>query len=142
MAGGSTDKVIRERRTRVLLCVLEIDGHDRGLKYIAKTLAEAGMEVVYITFRTIEEIVSAAIQEEVDVIGISSSIGGHMTTIRDLMESLRLKGVDDKLVMLGGIIPTADIGGLREMGIGKVFGPGANGHEVIDYILKSVKKSG
>jgi methylmalonyl-CoA mutase C-terminal domain/subunit len=140
MAGKSIDKGIQERKIRVLLCVSEIDGHDRGLKYIAKKLAEAGMEVVYISYKIIEEIVDTAIQEDVDAIGISSSTGGHLGVISDLMELLKAKGVDNKLVIAGGIIPTVDIPILQEMGVGRVFGPGTHSHEVVRYILENVDK--
>jgi len=140
MAGKSIDKGIKERKIRVLLCVSEIDGHDRGLKYIAKKLAEAGMEVVYISYKIIEEIVDTAIQEDVDAIGISSSTGGHLGVISDLMALLKAKGVDNKVVIAGGIIPTVDIPILQEMGVGRVFGPGTHGHEVVHYILENVAK--
>lgn len=140
MVGVYIDKGIRERKIRVLLCVSEIDGHDRGLKYIAKKLAEAGMEVVYITYELFEEIAVTSIQEDVDVIGISSSTGGHITVISSLMESLKAKGADDKLVIVGGIIPSTDIPTLQEMGVGRLFGPGTRGDEVVNYILENSGK--
>lgn len=134
MVGSSTDKTDRWRRIRVLLCISEIDGHDRGLKYIAKKLQEDGMEVIYTTFQTAEEIAKVAIQESADVIGLSSSTGGHTTYISDLTSFLRKQGEGEILIIAGGIIPTVDIPGLKEMGVERVFGPGTHGYEVVNYI--------
>ena len=139
-----TDKAI-QIKIRVLLCVATIDGHDRGIKYIARKLRDAGMEVVYTTCDVIEEIVDTAIQEDVDVIGISSSTASHTTLFSDIMESLKSKGAGDKLVIAGGIIPTADIPVLKEIGVSEVFGPGTSGDEVVDYIvthMSTKKKTG
>lgn len=139
MGGVFTDRGIQGRRIRVLLGVSVLEGHDRGLKYIAKKFREAGMEVVYITYEMIEEIAVAAIQESVDVIGVSSSTAGHMTLFSDLIESLKRKGADDILVIGGGIIPTVDIPALKKMGVKGAFGPGTSGDEVVDYIQKILK---
>ena len=140
MGGSSIDKRIEGRKIKVLLCVSEIDGHDRGLKYIARKLVESGMEVVYMDYGLTEEIVDAAIQEDVDVIGISGSTGGHLTVISDLKESLKAREADDKLVIIGGIIPSPDIPALQEMGIGGIFGPGISADEVINYILENLQE--
>jgi methylmalonyl-CoA mutase C-terminal domain/subunit len=129
-----TDKGI-QTKIRVLLCVATIDGHDRGVKYIARKLRDAGMEVVYTTYDMIGEIVDVAIQEDVDVIGISSSTASHATLFSDVMELLKTKGAGDKLVIAGGVIPTADIPVLEEVGVRAVFGPGTSGDEVVDFIL-------
>ncbi len=129
------NKDVQREKTRVLLCVSEIDGHDRGVKYIAKKLTEAGMEVVYVSYALPEEISDAAIQEDVNVIGLSSSTGGYMAVVSDLMELLKTKGADDKLVIVGGIIANADVPALEKMGVGRVFGPGTSGNEVVDYLL-------
>lgn len=124
-----------QTKIRVLLCVATIDGHDRGVKYIARKLRDAGMEVVYTTYDLIGEIVDVAIQEDVDVIGISSSTASHATLFSDVMELLKTKGAGDKLVIAGGVIPTADIPVLEEVGVRAVFGPGTSGDEVVDFIL-------
>ncbi len=140
MAGEYTDKSFSQRKIRVLLCVSFIDGHDRGLKYIAKQLVEAGMEVVYVTYEFIEEIVAATIQEDVDVVGVSSSTSSHMTLFPDLINSLKAKGVYDVLIIAGGIIPTADIPRLQDIGVRRVFGPGTFGDEVVGYILENCQR--
>ena len=109
-----------------------LDAHDRGIKYIARKLAEAGMEVILTNFGVVGEIVNSTLQEDVDVIGISSATGGHMVIISDLMERLKVKSLSDNLVIAGGTIPTADIPALQEMGVGKVFGPVAHINEVVN----------
>lgn len=128
------DKGIQPK-IRVLLCVAMIDGHDRGVKYIARKLRDAGMEVVYTTYDLIEEIADVAIQEDVDVIGISSSTASHTTIFSDVIQSLKAKGAEDKLVIAGGVIPTADIPILQKVGVRAVFGPGTSGDEVVNFIL-------
>ena len=125
---------LQGKKTRALICVSEIDGHDRGPKYVTTSLKNAGMEVVFITYKVIEEVVNAAIQEDVDIIGISSYTGGHLTTIADLMKLLREKGLEHILVLLGGIIPTEDRPALKEMGVGEIFGPGTLADKIVDYI--------
>jgi methylmalonyl-CoA mutase C-terminal domain/subunit len=131
-------KSAHERRIRVLLTKNVLDAHDRGMKYIAKKLVEAGMEVVLASFGVAEDIVNTAIQEDVDVIGMSISTGGYMVIISDLMESLKARGMDDKLVIVGGVIPTEDLPALQEIGVGSVFGPGTLSDEVVNYILKNI----
>ena len=126
-----------KRKIKVLLCVATIDGHDRGVKYIARKLRDAGMEVVYITYDLIEEIIDSAVQEDVDVIGISSSTASHTTLFSDVIQLLKTKGVEDKLVIAGGIIPTADVPILQEVGVSAVFGPGTSGDEVVNFIFSS-----
>ena len=123
------------RPIKVLVAKPGLDGHDRGVKYIARKLRDAGMEVVYTTYDLIGEIVDVAIQEDVDVIGISSSTASHATLFSDVMELLKTKGAGDKLVIAGGVIPTADIPVLEEVGVRAVFGPGTSGDEVVDFIL-------
>lgn len=143
MAGASIiDKGIQERKIRVLLCVSVLDGHDRGLKYIAKKIAEAGMEVIYISYEEVVEIALTAVQEYVDVIGVSSSTGGHMVLFSDLLESLRKNEMNHVLVIAGGVIPSADIPRLQEIGVGEIFGPGTHGDNVVDFISQRIKKGG
>lgn len=126
-------------KIRVLLCVATIDGHDRGVKYIARKLRDAGMEVVYTTYDLVKEIVDVAIQEDVDVIGISSSTASHTTLFSDVIDLLKVKGVEDKIVIAGGIIPTADVPILKKAGVKAVFGPGTSGDEVVKFILANFK---
>lgn len=117
-----------------------LDGHDRGVKVVARSLVEAGMEVVYLGLRqTPESIVAAALEEDADVIGLSVLSGAHMThfvRVRKLMED---EGIGDRLLTGGGIIPTKDQETLSEMGVGKLFGPGDDPGEIVTYIREWVK---
>jgi methylmalonyl-CoA mutase C-terminal domain/subunit len=127
------------RRIRVLVAKPGLDGHDRGAKVIARALRDAGMEVVYTGIRqTPEMIVEAALQEDVDVVGLSILSGAHMTLFPWVMELLREYDVDDLLVVAGGIIPDEDIPPLREMGIKGVFGPGTPTDEIVGFIQENV----
>jgi len=111
------------RRVRVLVGKVGLDGHDRGVKVVARILRDAGMEVVYTGLhRTPEQIVSAAVQEDVDVIGISLLSGAHFTLIPRVLDLLRIAGAQDISVVLGGVIPDEDIDPLRAMGVSEVFG--------------------
>lgn len=125
---------ITGNKIKVLIGLSEIEGHDRGPKYVTTILKNAGMEVVLIFYKRIQEVVDAAIQEDVDVIGISSYTGAHMTTMADLIKLLKTEGRGDILVLLGGIIPTQDKLQLKEMGVGEIFGPGTIADTIIDYI--------
>lgn len=140
MAGASIPD-IPGRKVRVLLSVSVLDGHDRGLKYIAKKVAEAGMEVIYIAHENVEEIAMTAVQEYVDVIGVSSSTGGHMVLFSDLLELLRKQKMNHVLVIAGGVIPSADIPRLREIGVGEIFGPGSHGDKVVDFISLGIQRA-
>ena len=112
-----------------------LDGHDRGAKIIARALRDAGMEVIYTGLRqTPEMIASAAEQEDVDVIGLSILSGAHNTICPELMKLLRAKGMDDVTVMLGGIIPEADIPALQKEGISGIFLPGTSTQEIVDFV--------
>jgi methylmalonyl-CoA mutase C-terminal domain/subunit len=112
-----------------------LDGHDRGAKVIARALRDAGMEVIYTGLRqTPEQIATAALQEDADVIGLSILSGAHNSICPRLMELLREKGLQDVLVILGGIIPDADLPGLKAMGISGVFRPGTRMQEIVDFI--------
>jgi len=139
MAGAFIDSTDQERKVRVLLAVSVLEGHDRGLKYIAKRIAEDGMEVIYITYEQVEEVADAAVEEAADVIGISSSTGAHMAHTSDLVKELRGREASDILLMLGGIIPTADIPALEKMGVEGVFGPGTLDEEVVKFIKDNVR---
>ena len=124
---------------KVLLAKPGLDGHDRGAKVIAIALKEAGMEVVYMGLhQTLEAIVSAAVQEDVDVIGLSILSGGHIPICRRLMDLLAEEGIDDIGVCVGGVIPKRDIPILKEMGVRGVFPGGADLHEIADAIKAMV----
>ncbi len=122
-------------KIRVVIAKPGLDGHDRGAKVIARALRDAGMEVIYTGLRqTPEQIVAAALQEDADVIGLSILSGAHNSICPRLMELLREKGLQDLMVILGGIIPDADLPGLKAMGIAAVFGPGTRMQEIVDFI--------
>ena len=126
---------------RVLVAKPGLDGHDRGAKVVAKALRDAGMEVIYTGLRqTPEQIVETAIQEDVDLIGLSCLSGAHMTLFPKVMELLQAKGVKDILVTGGGIIPMEDVPRLKKAGIAEVFGPGTTSDEIISFIRKNVKQ--
>jgi len=123
------------RKLRVVIAKPGLDGHDRGAKVIARALRDAGMEVIYTGLRqTPEQVVSAALQEDADVIGLSILSGAHNHIAPRLMELLTEKGLDDVLVVIGGIIPDVDIPKLRELGVKGVFLPGTPMQEIIDFI--------
>jgi methylmalonyl-CoA mutase, C-terminal domain len=128
-----------EKKIRVLIAKPGLDGHDRGAKIIARSLRDAGMEVIYTGLRqTPEMIASAAVQEDVDVIGLSILSGAHNTLCPQLMTLLREKGMDDVVVLLGGIIPEADIAALKSAGIAEIFLPGTSTQDIVDFIRKRV----
>jgi methylmalonyl-CoA mutase, C-terminal domain len=123
------------RKLRVVIAKPGLDGHDRGAKVIARALRDAGMEVIYTGLRqTPEQIVSAALQEDADVIGLSILSGAHNHIAPRLMELLKEKGLDDVLVVIGGIIPDLDVPKLQQIGIKGVFLPGTPMQEIIEFI--------
>lgn len=123
------------RPIRVLVAKPGLDGHDRGAKVVAAALRDAGMEVIYTGLhQTPEMIASAAIQEDVDVVGLSILSGAHMTLFPRVLELLRAEGRDDLLLTGGGIIPQEDMNALAAMGVGKLFGPGAPTSDLVAYI--------
>jgi methylmalonyl-CoA mutase, C-terminal domain len=120
---------------RVLIAKPGLDGHDRGAKVIARALRDAGFEVIYTGIRqTPEMIAEAALQEDVDAIGLSILSGAHMTLFPRVLEELKKRGMEDAVVWAGGIIPEADIPALREMGIQAIFGPGSPTTATIDFL--------
>jgi len=130
-----------ERKIRILVAKPGLDGHDRGAKVVARALRDAGMEVIYTGLhQTAEMIVEAAMQEDVDAVGLSLLSGAHMTLFIDVTTLLKQKGMDDVLVIGGGIIPEDDIPKLNKAGIKGVFGPGTTCNEIVDFIVKNVKK--
>ena len=131
-----------ERPIRVLVAKIGLDGHDRGAKVIATALRDAGMEVIYTGLRqTPEMVVQAAMQEDVDVIGVSILSGAHLSVFSRLTELLAQNNMQDVLITGGGIIPEEDIETLNQKGVGKLFTPGTNTQEIADYIKDWVKKN-
>jgi methylmalonyl-CoA mutase C-terminal domain/subunit len=126
-----------DRKIRVLVAKAGLDGHDRGAKVIAAALRDAGMEVIYTGLRqTPEMIVEAAVQEDVDVIGISILSGAHMTILPKIKTLMNEKGLDDVLLTGGGIIPEEDIKKLKDIGVGELFTPGASTKNIAGYIIE------
>ena len=124
-----------ERKIRVLVAKAGLDGHDRGAKVVAAALRDAGMEVIYTGLRkTPEMIVEAALQEDVDVVGISLLSGAHMTIFPKVLGLMKEKALDDVLLFGGGIIPRKDIDELKRMGVGELFTPGASTQDIVNYI--------
>lgn len=129
------------RPIRVLIAKVGLDGHDRGAKVIASFLRDAGMEVIYTGLRqTPEMVVNAALQEDVDVIGVSILSGAHMTVFPKIIDLMKQKGLTDVLLTGGGIIPDQDMKKLIDMGSGKLFPPGTDAGLIIDYIRKEVEE--
>lgn len=127
------------RPLRVLVAKVGLDGHDRGAKVIATSLRDAGMEVIYTGLRqTPEMVVNAALQEDVDAIGVSILSGAHMTVFPKIISIMKEKGMNDVLLTGGGIIPEDDMTRLQEMGVGKLFAPGASTSSIADYIREWV----
>ena len=124
-----------ERPIRVLVAKPGLDGHDRGAKVIARALRDAGMEVIYTGIRQSPQmIVQAAAQEDVDVLGLSILSGAHLEILPEVMSLLRDQGMDDVVVVVGGIIPAVDRQPLKDLGIVEVFGPGTSTGEIVDFI--------
>jgi methylmalonyl-CoA mutase, C-terminal domain len=128
-----------ERRIRVLIAKPGLDGHDRGAKVIARALRDAGMEVIYTGLRqTSEMIVNAAIQEDVDAIGLSILSGAHMHYFAEVLDKLKARKALDILLFGGGIVPEEDISKLKEMGVAEIFTPGASTQDVVSYLKQTV----
>jgi methylmalonyl-CoA mutase, C-terminal domain len=126
-------------RIRVLVAKPGLDGHDRGAKVVARALRDAGMEVIYTGIRqTPEMIVEAAVQEDADVVGLSILSGAHLELFPSVTEGLSKKGLDDVLVIAGGIIPEDDIPALQQMGVKGVFGPGTSTQDIIGFIRQQL----
>ena len=131
-----------KRPIRVLVAKVGLDGHDRGAKVIATALRDAGMEVIYTGLRqTPEMVVNAALQEDVDAIGISILSGAHMTVFPKLVALLKEKDMNDVLLTGGGIIPEEDMKALNELGVGKLFAPGTTTSDIATYITEWVTKN-
>jgi methylmalonyl-CoA mutase C-terminal domain/subunit len=130
-----------DRRIRVVVAKPGLDGHDRGAKIVARALRDAGMEVIYTGLRqTPEQIVGAALQEDADAIGVSILSGAHNTIVPRIAELMRAQGLEDVLLVVGGIIPDEDIEGLKRAGVSAIFQPGAPTQEIVDFIRTHVKQ--
>jgi methylmalonyl-CoA mutase C-terminal domain/subunit len=131
---------MNERQIRVLVAKPGLDGHDRGAKVVARALRDAGMEVIYTGLRqTPEMIAEAALQEDVDVVGLSVLSGAHMALLPRIVELLRGNGMDDVLVIAGGIIPDEDIAPLEQAGVHGIFGPGTSTADIVKFIQDHVR---
>ena len=123
------------RKIRVLVAKPGLDGHDRGAKVVASALRDAGMEVIYTGLhQTPEMIVEAAIQEDVDVLGLSILSGAHMTLFPKVVQLLKERGAEDKIILAGGIIPQDDFAELKKLGVAEVFGPGTPTTRIVEFI--------
>ena len=142
MPHGNEQKVKKEKygkRIRVIVAKPGLDGHDRGAKVIARALRDAGMEVIYTGLRqTPEQIVKAALEEDADVIGLSILSGAHTTIVPQLMNLLKQRRMEDVLVVVGGIIPDADVGAMKALGVAEIFQPGAPLDGIIRFIQSHV----
>ncbi len=131
---------MEQRKIRVLIAKPGLDGHDRGAKVIARALRDAGMEVIYTGLRqTAEMIVNAAVQEDVDAVGLSILSGAHMHYFQEVTQGLKERGAEDILLFGGGIVPDQDLPKLKEMGVGTIFTPGANTQDVVKYLKETVR---
>jgi methylmalonyl-CoA mutase C-terminal domain/subunit len=129
-----------ERKIRVLVAKPGLDGHDRGAKVIARALRDAGMEVIYTGLRqTPEMIAAAAVQEDVDAVGVSILSGAHNTLCPRIISLLKAEGMDDCLVLVGGIVPQDDIARLKEQGVAEVFLPGTSTEDIVRFLRANVK---
>ncbi len=127
--------MMKERRIRVLIAKPGLDGHDRGAKVVARALRDAGMEVIYTGLhKTAEQIVEAALQEDVDAIGVSILSGAHMTYFPRILNLMKERGLENVLLFGGGIIPEEDARKLEAMGVGRIFGPGTPLREIVAYV--------
>ncbi|MCP4568592.1 MAG: methylmalonyl-CoA mutase [FCB group bacterium] len=129
-----------DQNIRMLLAKKKIDVHGRGAKLLARELRDAGMEVIYFRFGTVDEIVNAAAQEDVNVIGVSIMTSGHLMVAEKLIPALKEKGLTDVLVLMGGVIPKVDFADLKKTGVHEVFPPGLPGETIADYIRENVGK--
>jgi methylmalonyl-CoA mutase, C-terminal domain len=139
--GRSAVDIVMEKRIRVLVAKPGLDGHDRGAKVIARALRDAGMEVIYTGLRqTPEQIVNAALQEDVDAIGLSILSGAHMHLFPRIMDLIREHKLDDVMVFAGGIIPDQDVLKLKGMGITEIFPPGSSLGEIVSFVKSNVAR--
>jgi methylmalonyl-CoA mutase C-terminal domain/subunit len=129
-------------RIRVLLAKPTADCHDRGVRYLARKCRDAGLEVIFMNFLLPSEIVNVALQEDVAVVGVSSSSGGHMAVFEELARGMREQGLEDVLLLAGGVIPDDDQAALRAWGVAAVFGPGSTAEEAIELMRRHTRGAG
>ncbi|MHA2037869.1 MAG: cobalamin B12-binding domain-containing protein [Promethearchaeota archaeon] len=130
-----------DKKIRVLMSKPGIDGHWRGGIVVSRALRDAGMELIFGGFQNVQQIVEAAIQEDVDIIGLSIHSGAHFAYTQEIIDLLKEKGVfDDIMILLGGVIPAKDFPKLREMGVANVYGPGTLTNDIVEFIRNNVKK--
>src|SRR3712207_3156284 len=130
-----------QRKIRVVVAKPGLDGHDRGAKVIARSLRDAGMEVIYTGLhQTPEQIAETVIQEDADAVGLSILSGAHMTLVPRVVELLGEQGIDDVLITVGGTIPAEDVGELKELGVAEVFTPGASTDEIVEFIRAGAER--
>lgn len=133
---------MEQRKIRVLIAKPGLDGHDRGAKVIARALRDAGMEVIYTGLRqTSDMIVNAAVQEDVDVVGLSILSGAHLHYFQEVTDKLRARGASDILIFGGGIVPDEDLPKLKEMGVAAIFTPGTSTQEVVKFLRKALPEA-
>lgn len=133
---------MQKRKIRVLIAKAGLDGHDRGAKIVARTLKDAGMEVIYTGLRqSVDQVVSAAVQEDVDVVGLSFLSGDHLVLLPKIVQRLKEQGKGDVTILAGGIILRRHIPDLEELGVNKVFLPGTPPEEIVRYIEENVSRS-
>ena len=138
---ASVSQSPEDSRVRVLIAKLGLDGHDRGAKVVARALRDAGMEVIYTGLRQTPEMVAeSALQEDVDVVGLSMLSGAHMALLPRTVGLLQARGMSDVLIVAGGIIPDEDVSQLTEIGVHAVFGPGASTQDIVGFIRDHVRK--
>ncbi len=130
-----------DRRIRILMAIPGFDGHWRGSAVVTRALRDAGMEVIYMGQQQPDEIANVALDEDVDVVGLSIYAAGHLRLIKKVMAALDEKGLNDVLLVVGGIIPPPDIPKLKEAGVGEIFPPGSSLDKIVDYISKNALKS-
>lgn len=139
---SETAETPAQRPIRVLIAKPGLDGHDRGAKVIARALRDAGMEVIYTGLRqTSDMIVSAAVQEDVDVVGLSILSGAHMHYFQEVTDKLKAKGAEDILIFGGGIVPDEDLPKLKEMGVAAIFTPGTSTQEVVRFLREALPEA-
>lgn len=132
---------MNDKKIRVLMSKPGIDGHWRGGIVVSRAIRDAGMELIFGGFQNVQEIVEAAIQEDVDIIGLSIHSGAHFAYTQEIIDLLKEKGVfDDIMILLGGVIPAKDFPKLREMGVANVYGPGTLTKDIIEFIRNNIKK--
>jgi methylmalonyl-CoA mutase C-terminal domain/subunit len=132
---------MNDKKIRVLMSKPGIDGHWRGGIVVSRAIRDAGMELIFGGFQNVQQIVEAAIQEDVDIIGLSIHSGAHFAYTQEIIDLLKEKGVfDDIMILLGGVIPAKDFPKLREMGVANVYGPGTLTNDIVEFIRNNVKK--